>query len=228
MSDVGENWFSVGTRFLLETFHCGLMKRTKERQFGFNHLLVLSIQQCVAQDLHQTSQQRLFNWKGHHCFRFHESKTKEARRQERKLSLGSKHLHQVHSQPRCSLTIPKSWTVWDWLSSTNWALSLGFAQFGKQLSRKCLSNWLPHVAACGIFSLTLTNGCISNFQFSVSNQWPKRASKQIICKQNGQTRMLALFQNFTNSSAFALNCQFVHESEQKRNQVQFWLIKEDQ
>ena len=33
MSDVGENWFSVGTRFLLETFHCGLVKRTKERQF---------------------------------------------------------------------------------------------------------------------------------------------------------------------------------------------------
>ena len=77
-------------------------------------VLVLSVQWCVVWDLHHTSQQRSFNQEGHHHFGFCKSMTKEARRQERKLSCESKHWHQVPSEPGHSFTSPESQMLRDW------------------------------------------------------------------------------------------------------------------
>ena len=90
-------------------------------------MLVLTIQQCMTQNLWQTSKQRSFNQKGGYCFRFCKSMTKEAReearRRERKLCHRSKHWHQVSSEPGHSFMSPESWRIRDWWSPLNWVPS---------------------------------------------------------------------------------------------------------
>ena len=89
---------------------------------GFVGICCFQVLSNVAWDLHQTSWQRSFNWKGCHCFRFCKSMTKEARRGERELSCRSMHWHHVLSELGHSFMGPESWTPWDWWSSPSSAL----------------------------------------------------------------------------------------------------------
>ena len=117
--------------------------------------LVPSVQQCMAWNLHQTSQQRASNGKDDHHFRFCQSMTKDVRRGEWRLSGWSKCWHQVPPKPdfyESQVLISLGLVVAHKLGTITLPSFVGVHSNGRQMGgRRSLmwaANWaMPHPAA---------------------------------------------------------------------------------